>query len=196
MKNLVFIAIYLFGANAFAMSPVELRKDTIVTKTIGTESVCLEIASATAPTIRKSLKLDNDSNFALKCLPYKGKNDSYALVADSLKEAKIPALKFSFQNGMYYSITFLRRESRPRALMVEDHVIQNGEVVVLRSSRQVDYSVMVPIQKKYHLAAMRDIFGDIKRDIKMYGKDSKILGFVYNPSSAMNASGILIHLDQ
>ena len=96
MKNLVLIAIYMFGANAFAMSPVESRKEMIVTQKIGTESVCLEIASLTESKIRSKLVLNNDANFSLKCLPYKNLNDTYALVADVTKNTKKIELKLFF----------------------------------------------------------------------------------------------------
>ncbi len=195
MKNLILIAVCFIASNAFAMNSFDYRKETILTKKIGNENICLEIAASTAPTIANKMQLTNDSEFSLKCLAYMSLNNMYALVANVSKIQKAFQLRFSFLDGLLYKIKYQRKESKPHALLVEDHIIQNGEIRVLRSSRPVDYSVVIPFERKYNLASVTDVFGNIRRDIEMYGKESNILGFVYNPSSVLKASGILIHLD-
>ena len=73
------------------------------------------------------------------------------------KTQKKLSLSFSFLKGPNYKIAFRRREAKPRALAIEDHIIQNGEVVVITTSRAVDYSVIVPFIREYNITSGEDI---------------------------------------
>jgi hypothetical protein len=150
----------------------------VLVKNVGTEAACQELAEAIEPVLNKNIKVGLGAGFELSCLPYTGREKDFGLIArvsNGVAEFEINPEVVEQKDG-FYSFTIAYARIIPRALEVEDHRIENGEIVVKRFSKAANSSVTVQKEFSYNAAAGYDIVTKMAIDIASYASYSNTVG--------------------